>query len=85
MKWLFCILSSIFGFVPAYADIRNAHNLNPQQKQQIADAIKLLGQSKALLISPDNRMYFDRDILAVLEAEGRLEHGWAARSVVCAE
>lgn len=67
----------------AFADAERAAKLTPFQKSQIAWAIKILSDSKTLVIRDNQCAELDEDILSVLESEGRLEQGGAQPATIC--
>jgi hypothetical protein len=83
-KTLLFIFAGIIGVeFAALADVRQASKLTPLQKQQIAWAIKILGDTKTLVINENQCVQFDQDILSVLESEGHIEHGEAQPNTIC--
>ncbi|MBL7545524.1 MAG: hypothetical protein JNL11_17020 [Bdellovibrionaceae bacterium] len=67
----------------ALADSEKTKELTPLQKTQIAWALKILGDSKTLVLQPDQCVQIDEDILSVLELEGRLKSGDVEVATVC--
>ena len=83
-KTLLFIFAGIIGVeFSALADVQQASKLTPLQKQQIAWAIKILGDTKTLVINENQCVQFDQDILSVLESEGHIEHGEAQPNTIC--
>lgn len=83
-KTLLLIVAGIIGVeFSALADAERASKLTPLQKQQIAWAIKILGETKTLTVNPNQCVQFDEDILNVLEAEGQIQRGGAQPDTIC--
>ena len=83
-KALVVLIAGILGVSPSvFADEAQAKKLTPLQRQQIAWAIKLLGQTKTLTTSENQCVSFDQDILSLLEVEGRIQNGDAQPNTVC--
>ena len=85
-KILLLLLAGIFGgSFTAQADMTRARSLTPAQKQQIAEAIKILSNSKAISKSQyqNQCVQFDPDILKTLESEGHLQYDSSQAGVVC--
>ena len=83
-KKILVILAALIGVnLNAFADPEQAKSLTPLQKAQIAWAIKILGETKTLIVQPNQCVQFDEDILSVLEAEGQIKPGGAQPNVIC--
>lgn len=83
-KALLLIIAGIIGGqLPALADVERASKLTPLQKQQIAWALKILGETKTLTVKDNQCVQLDQDILNVLESEGRIEHGGMQPNTIC--
>lgn len=70
------------GEFTAHADLKQAEQLTPVQKQQIAWAMKILGET-GTVVQEEKSLQFDQDILSVLEAEGRIEYINERESSIC--
>lgn len=83
-KTLLLIFAGIIGVeFTALADADRASKLTPLQKSQIAWAIKILGDTKALTVNQNQCVEFDQDILNVLESEGHIEQGGVQPNTIC--
>lgn len=83
-KALVVLIAGMLGVNPSvFADEAQAKKLTPLQRQQIAWAIKILGQTKTLSVSENQCVSFDQDILSLLEAEGQIQNGDAHPTTVC--
>lgn len=83
-KAVLVILAGIIGVeFSALADTERASKLTPLQKQQIAWAIKILGDTKTLTLNQNQCVQFDEDILSVLEAEGQIQRGGTQTDTIC--
>ncbi len=83
-KAILLILTGIIGAqVTALADVEQASKLTPLQKTQIAWALKILGETKTLKMSPNQCLQLDEDILSVLEAEGQIQRGGTQPDSIC--
>lgn len=83
-KVFLLILTGLFGgSFSARADIASAKRLSLAQKQQIASAIRVLSESKAISQKQNQCVEFDPDLLRILQSEGHLQREWARPSVVC--
>lgn len=83
-KAILLILAGIVGGkVTAFADGERAKKLTPLQKQQIAWAMKVLADNKALSVSQNQCLEFDMDILSVLESQGHIERGGSETDTIC--
>jgi len=71
------------GNLTALADVQRAQKLTELEKQQIAWAIRILGNTKTLVSSQKQCVEFDEDILSILEAEGHIERGGTHPSTIC--
>ncbi|MBL7670303.1 MAG: hypothetical protein JNM39_07435 [Bdellovibrionaceae bacterium] len=81
--FLLILAGIIGGEFSALADVEQASKLTPLQKQQIAWAIKILADTKALTVKQNQCVQFDEDILSVLEAEGQIDRGGAQPDSIC--
>ena len=83
-KKLLIFVTALMGLnLNALADGEQAKKLTPLQKVQIAWAIKILGETKALTVNQNQCVQFDQDILNVLEAEGHVQPGGAQPTTIC--
>lgn len=83
-KAILLILAGLLGGnLTALADIQRAQKLTTLEKQQIAWAIRILGNTKTLVSSQNQCVQFDEDILSVLEAEGHIERGGTHPTTIC--
>ena len=83
-KSIFLILAGLLGGnITALADVQRAQKLTALEKQQIAWAIRILGDTKTLVSSQNQCAEFDEDILSVLEAEGYIERGGTHPTTIC--
>ena len=68
-KTILFIFAGIIGVkFAALADVQQASKLTPLQKGQIAWAIKILGDTKALVTDENQCVQLDQDILSFLES-----------------
>lgn len=83
-KVILTMFAAIIGVeFSAFADAERAAKLTPVQKAQIAWAIKILSDSKTLVIQDNQCTELDQDILSVLESEGYLEQGRTQPTTIC--
>ena len=83
-KTTMIILASLMGLsVSSMANEEQAKKLTPLQLKQIAWAMKILGETKALGVSENQCISFDQDILSLLEAEGHIQNGGTQPTTVC--
>lgn len=83
-KSILLILAGLLGGnLPALADVQRAGKLTALQKQQIAWAIRILGDTKTLVSAQNQCVEFDEDILSVLDAEGHIERGGTHPATIC--
>jgi len=83
-KTILIALAALIGVkLSAFADTEQAKKLTPLQKAQIAWAIRILGESKALTVTQNQCVQLDQDILSVLEEEKQIKQGGAQPNVIC--
>jgi len=82
-KIILMLLATLMGRGSAHANVESANKLTQQEKQQIANAIKILSVNKVISNSQSQCVSFDEDILDRLEAEGYLEQGDVQPSSIC--
>lgn len=83
-KAILLVLAGVLGgSLSALADVERANKLTPLQRQQIAWALKLLGETKTLVTNQNQCMELDQDILNVLEADGHIEQRGTHPTTIC--
>lgn len=83
-KTIMIFIASLLGVsASSLADEAHAKKLTPLQLRQIAWAIKILGETKALSTTENQCVSFDQDILSLLEAEGQIQNGGTQPTTVC--
>lgn len=83
-KAILLVLAGVLGgSLTALADVERANKLTPLQKQQIAWALKLLGETKTLVTNQNQCIEIDQDILNVLEAAGHIEQSGTHPTTIC--